>query len=65
MKIGRVVNNSKAILDYNDHGFNFGWSSLSMIGQNLHVNNWNNYEKIVNVDTTHIIEEIETFTIAN
>jgi hypothetical protein len=64
MKISRVVNNSKAILDYYDNGFNFGQGSLCMKHQNLYINNRNgNYENNLNSDIVYTIEEIETFNV--
>ncbi|EXX69937.1 hypothetical protein RhiirA1_450444 [Rhizophagus irregularis] len=64
MKISRVINNSDAILDHFDSGFNFGQGSLCMIEQNLHVNNISrNYENNISTDLVYVIEEIETFII--
>ncbi len=65
MKIGHVVDKDRAILECNGNGFNFGWGSLCIIGQNLYVNNWGSYENIVNDHTSYTIEEIETFIISN
>jgi hypothetical protein len=65
MRISRVVNNSDAILDHFDSGFNFGQGSLCMIEQNLHINNIShNYEDNISTDIVYIIEEIETFIIS-
>ncbi|CAB5329971.1 unnamed protein product [Rhizophagus irregularis] len=64
MKISRVINSSKAILDYYDNGFNFGQGSLCMKYQNLYVNNRNGiYENNLNTDIVYTIEEIETFNV--
>jgi hypothetical protein len=64
MKIGYVTNNSKAIMDYANHGFNFGWGSFCMIDQTFQVNSWDNYESIShgrNINDS--IEEIEAFIV--
>ncbi|RIA91643.1 hypothetical protein C1645_821730 [Glomus cerebriforme] len=64
MKISRVLNNSKAILEYNTTGFNFGWDSLYMEGKNLCIYNWRgDYENNLQVGATYTIEEIETFIV--
>ncbi|GBC40176.2 hypothetical protein GLOIN_2v1834833 [Rhizophagus irregularis DAOM 181602=DAOM 197198] len=64
MKISRVVNHSKAILDYTA-GFNFGRSSLCMSDQNLYLSNYyGNYENNLNTNTIYNIEEIETFIVS-
>ncbi|PKY53581.1 hypothetical protein RhiirA4_447662 [Rhizophagus irregularis] len=64
MKISRVIDSSKAILDYYDNGFNFGQGSLCMKYQNLYVNNRNGiYENNLNTDIVYTIEEIETFNV--
>ena len=64
MKISRVVNYSKAILDHITNGFNFGRGSLSMCNQNLYVYNYYcNYENSLRTDTDYIIEEIETYVV--
>ncbi|GBB92942.1 hypothetical protein RclHR1_02090006 [Rhizophagus clarus] len=64
MKISRVINNSDAILDHFDSGFNFGQGSLCMIEQNLHVNNISrSYEDNISTDIVYIIEEIESFIV--
>ncbi|CAB4433044.1 unnamed protein product [Rhizophagus irregularis] len=62
MKLGRVKNYSKAIMDYNDHGFNFGWA-MCMVNQNLCLNDYGYYEKILPTDKIFNIEEIETFIV--
>ncbi|GBC40215.2 hypothetical protein GLOIN_2v1470542 [Rhizophagus irregularis DAOM 181602=DAOM 197198] len=59
---GRVKNYSKAIIDYNDHGFNFGWA-MCMVNQNLCLNDYGYYEKILPTDEIFNIEEIETFIV--
>ncbi|RGB41147.1 hypothetical protein C1646_663324 [Rhizophagus diaphanus] len=66
MKIGRVVNYSEAMVDYNRTAFNFGWGVLYMKDKILYVNNnQKTYENIFGTSTSYIIEEIETFTIVN
>jgi hypothetical protein len=62
MKLGRVINNTKAILDYNNHGFNFGWA-MCMINQYLCLNDYGNYGNILPSEKIFIIEEIETFIV--
>ena len=65
MKISRVVNDSKAII-VKTAGFNFGFGSLCMIDQNLHLNNYSgSYENVLDTDTVFTIEEIETFVLEN
>ncbi|GBC01602.1 hypothetical protein RclHR1_04260002 [Rhizophagus clarus] len=64
MKLGRVINDSRAIMDYNHHGFNFGWA-MCMVNQNLCLNDYGNYEKILSTEKIFNIEEIETFLITN
>ncbi|EXX68275.1 uncharacterized protein OCT59_012308 [Rhizophagus irregularis] len=63
MKISRVVNKSRAILDCYS-GFNFGQGSLVMDNEKLFVN-YNacqNYENNLNIEAaTYTIKEIETF----
>jgi hypothetical protein len=64
MKIGRVINNSEAMLEYSGHGFNFGWGSFGMIDQTFQVNNRYNYENILDdIEISGTIEEIETFIV--
>ena len=64
MKIGRVIYTSKAIMDYNDHGFNFGCGSLCMVDQNLYaLNYYGVYENNLNTNETFHIEEIETYIV--
>jgi hypothetical protein len=64
MKIGRVINYFKAMLEYSDHGFNFGWGSFGMTDQTFQVNNRYNYENILDdIEISGTIEEIETFII--
>ncbi|GBB88921.1 hypothetical protein RclHR1_15530008 [Rhizophagus clarus] len=64
MKISRVVNDLKAILDHG--GCNFGRGSLCMIEDKLYLNNGSgSYEKNLNTDIIYNIEEIETFVIDN
>jgi hypothetical protein len=64
MRIGRVVNKSKAILVRNDHGFNFGQGSLCVVNHNLYLNNFsNNYNNILSKEIIYSIEEIETFIV--
>ncbi|CAB4378205.1 unnamed protein product [Rhizophagus irregularis] len=64
MKISRVIDYSKSII-INRAGFNFGWGSLCMTNQTLHLNNSDNaYENNLHTNRTYLIEEIETFTIS-
>ncbi|RGB23578.1 hypothetical protein C1646_677009 [Rhizophagus diaphanus] len=64
MKISRVIDYSKSII-INRAGFNFGWGSLCMTNQTLHLNNSDNaYENNLRTNRTYLIEEIETFTIS-
>jgi hypothetical protein len=65
MKIGRVISNSDAMVDYNRTAFNFGWGVFYMEDKTLYVNNHNTYETIFDTAKFYIIEEIETFIIAN
>ena len=63
VRISRVRNNFKAIM-VRKSGFNFGWGSLCMINQNLHVNNKSDsYENNLNTETVYAIEDIETFIV--
>ena len=60
MKICRVVNNPKAILDHDNHGFNFGQGSLCMNDKLLHDNNYcGNYERKLNTNVVYTIEELK------
>ncbi|POG81698.1 hypothetical protein GLOIN_2v1470532 [Rhizophagus irregularis DAOM 181602=DAOM 197198] len=63
MKIGRVINSYKAILEMGDSvGFNFGWGTFAMINQTFQVNKRDNYESISNEEhITGTIKEIEAF----
>ncbi|GBB88916.1 hypothetical protein RclHR1_15530003 [Rhizophagus clarus] len=66
MKISRVVNKYKAILDHVPDGFNFGQGSLGMDNEYLFVNNsCENYEYDINSADTidYTIEQIESFTV--
>ncbi|UZO01212.1 uncharacterized protein OCT59_012316 [Rhizophagus irregularis] len=64
MRIGRVVNESKAILVRGDHGFNFGQGSLCVVNHNLYLNNFkDNYNNILSTEIIYNIEEIETFIV--
>jgi hypothetical protein len=63
MKVGRVLNKNKAIQDIETCGFNFGWSSLSMVNTNLNIVNHGIYEKILPTEEIFYIKEIETFTV--
>jgi hypothetical protein len=64
MKISRVVNSSVAILDCDEHGFNFGCGSLCMVDQNLYaLNYYGIYENNLNTSETLPIEEIETYVV--
>ncbi|GBC04322.1 hypothetical protein RclHR1_05610009 [Rhizophagus clarus] len=65
MKISRVVNNSKAILEYINTGFNFGWDSLYMEGQNLYIyNRYGDYENNLQLEgNTYEVEEFEAFVV--
>ncbi|GES81681.1 hypothetical protein GLOIN_2v1788063 [Rhizophagus clarus] len=64
MKMSRVINYSKAILDYDHSGFNFGRGSLFMKDQKLYVNNcYENYENSLEIYDWFYIEEIETFIV--
>jgi hypothetical protein len=64
MKISWVIDYSKSII-INRAGFNFGWGSLCMTNQTLHLNNSDNaYENNLHTNRTYLIEEIETFTIS-
>ncbi|GBC01614.1 hypothetical protein RclHR1_04260014 [Rhizophagus clarus] len=64
MKIGRVINKQKAILEYFNNGFNFGWGSFCMYShQNFQVNNRDFYEEISPYYIYDTISEIETFII--
>jgi hypothetical protein len=64
MKMSRVTNYSKAILDYDHSGFNFGRGSLFMKEQKLYVNNcYENYENNLKIFDWFNIEEIETFIV--
>ncbi|GBB91099.1 hypothetical protein RclHR1_18210002 [Rhizophagus clarus] len=63
MKIGRIINQNKAIQDIKSCGFNFGWSSLSMSNDRLCIVNHGIYENILPMDETYYIKEIETFTV--
>ena len=65
MKISRVLNNSRAMLDHSTNGFNFGWASLSINDKCLFANNRaNNYEGNLKTEVVFDIEEIETFTVS-
>jgi hypothetical protein len=60
MKISQVINNSKAILDHDDNGFNFGQGSLSMNNRILYVHNdIDNYGNNMNTDIWFSIETID------
>jgi hypothetical protein len=66
MKIGRVINNSKAMLEYSGHGFNFGQASFAMLDQIFLVTGSTNYNYEDTLNGTKIkgtIEEIETFIV--
>jgi hypothetical protein len=64
MKISRVKDYSKAILNHYTFGFNFGRGSLCMKDQYLCINNeCDNYEKNLNINGNFIIEEIETYVV--
>ncbi|RGB41551.1 hypothetical protein C1646_751973 [Rhizophagus diaphanus] len=64
MKMSRVINYSKAVLDYDHSGFNFGRGSLFMKDQKLYVNNcYENYENNLQIYDWFNIEEIETFIV--
>lgn len=65
MKICRVVNNSRAILEYISTSFNFGWDSLYMEGKNLCIyNRFGDYENNLKLDgNTYEIEEFEALVI--
>ncbi|EXX57868.1 hypothetical protein GLOIN_2v1487826 [Rhizophagus irregularis DAOM 181602=DAOM 197198] len=64
MKISRVIDYSKAILNHYTFGFNFGRGSLYMKNQYLFINSeCDNYEKNLNINDNFIIEEIETYIV--
>ncbi|PKY53246.1 hypothetical protein RhiirA4_498587 [Rhizophagus irregularis] len=64
MKIGRVINKSKAILETRDGcGFNFGWGSFCMDNQAFQINNRNNYKNILKSNLAGTIDEIEAFIV--
>ncbi|PKY54013.1 BTB-domain-containing protein [Rhizophagus irregularis] len=65
IKIGRIINKDKAIQDIETCGFNFGWSSLSMINTNLNIVNHGIYERILPTEEIFYITELETFTSNN
>jgi hypothetical protein len=67
MKISRVLNHSKAILDQYNNGFNFG-DTLYMEDDDLFVNNkydgnYGNYEYNLDTNENFMIEEIEAFIV--
>ncbi|GBB95517.1 hypothetical protein RclHR1_25510001 [Rhizophagus clarus] len=64
MKICRVIDYPKAILNHYTYGFNFGHGSLYMKNRSLYVNNeCDNYEKNLNMNNNFIIEEIESYIV--
>ncbi|PKY52572.1 hypothetical protein RhiirA4_408432 [Rhizophagus irregularis] len=67
MKLSRVINYDKAIYDYDETGFDFGFDSLFMAplnGYKLYANNnSHNYGNNLNTEEIYGIEEIETFII--
>jgi len=65
MKISRVLNYSRAILNHPNNGFNFGWDSLCMNDKSLFANNrGGNYEENLKTDVIFNIKEIETFVVS-
>ncbi|GBC40202.1 BTB/POZ protein [Rhizophagus irregularis DAOM 181602=DAOM 197198] len=67
MKIGRVINSNKAILEMGDSvGFNFGWGSFCMDKKVFYINKRNYYESISNEEhITGTIKEVEAFVVTN
>jgi hypothetical protein len=62
MRISRVKNYDKAIYDYHNTGFDFGYDSLFMSENFCIANNRScNYEFSLNTGKIYSIEEIETF----
>ncbi len=68
MKIGRVINESRAIYECcNWNFFNFGNHLYLGNNQNLYLNNYENYHNIINIDYNQRfclpVEEIEVFSV--
>ncbi|PKC02621.1 hypothetical protein RhiirA5_380828 [Rhizophagus irregularis] len=63
MKIGRVINKSRAMMEYFCNGFNFGGGSFRMVNNMFLLNNCNRYEKILNDEYVGTIKEVEVFVV--